>query len=999
MEDCNTDLASNSESQGTGTSNIDAGPTGPSVDSQKDSQGSYSQPKTLIDAALEFLAVASNESLISAFVVLLAIIYIVFGQLGLLLIGVCLGVVFHASWEGSYHQTENNAPLSRNVNRRKELALELAGRLLEIPVSNSRRLSIQDGETKGSEIPLELDHEYPTFRPETAAALQSLTHAILANYVKYWYDPILPSEPKFALSCQKTLSDFIVSVSGHLSQKRTADTFTQFITNSSSMMIVFLNELSAAYQSSGNQQLSPEQVVKQYLEVSPDCSLANVLSRKQQQKKFNMLAEDILSTFLDKKAYECDVMRTFLREVLSGIVLESMVSNLSRPETINSWILYLLRDGEPEIMSAIDAGIEGSKTQNADLAESRTATGHSTLNTTGDDGNPTQAVSTIAREGSILQNQETAIASLIDKHLSIDTPTHDGRQIQPTISNNIDDSTNLLHQETYSAAELHQLEQNNGQLATGLVELTTEQRQPRPSPAERRSIETTEAPQLSLHGAWVSVDDGSSAGERDTLRSKPTSDYFLQIEPSSSRFPGWMIFRKYADFESLHETIEAIARLNDVRGFREKHTMLPAWKGQTKKMLARSLEQYLQDALRHEILAESPRMKRFLEKDGSFGIDPSPEPTAKLGFSFRSQTALENVGKGVLGALTQAPKGVAGSGKAVLDGVTNVFGTVAGTSKRFSNIPAENGSLMRNISVNTKSDGSHATQDTNASRSEPKLAGPNTSNSHVMSPTMEGTQSPPQGTSMESFFKNSPSSAEGVGSFPALATPELTDASSESHAARDEKIHAENNEHTQNSMDQEGHALGLLKSPVKSSMRNPLPGDVDTSCGPSNSPITCEETQMAVELIFAVINELYTLSSAWNIRRTFLNAAKSYILRPSSPHLENIRALLQESMIEAHTSDEAIGSYISKMRENVLPTDQEQALWPSPPDEAEKQRLRETARKVFIQKGIPQALTSIMGAAASREALEKVFDCLQVDLVARGFVFALLLQAMKAIML
>ena len=46
---------------------------------------------------------------------------------------------------------------------------------------------------------------------------------------------------------------------------------------------------------------------------------------------------------------------------------------------------------------------------------------------------------------------------------------------------------------------------------------------------------------------------------------------------------------------------------------------------------------------------------------------------------------------------------------------------------------------------------------------------------------------------------------------------------------------------------------------------------------------------------------------------------------------------------------------------------------------------------------MPQALTSVMGAAASGEALGRVFDCLQVPEVARGLVFALVLQGVRAL--
>ena len=104
-------------------------------------------------------------------------------------------------------------------------------------------------------------------------------------------------------------------------------------------------------------------------------------------------------------------------------------------------------------------------------------------------------------------------------------------------------------------------------------------------------------------------------------------------------------------------------------------------------------------------------------------------------------------------------------------------------------------------------------------------------------------------------------------------------------------------------------------------------------------------------------------------------------------------------MIDANTSDEAVAEYLTKLRENALPTEAELNAWPPPPSDEEKERLRETARRLFVQRGLPQALMSVMGAAASREALEKVFDCLQVENIARGLAFSVLMQAVRAVIL
>jgi hypothetical protein len=151
-----------------------------------------------------------------------------------------------------------------------------------------------------------------------------------------------------------------------------------------------------------------------------------------------------------------------------------------------------------------------------------------------------------------------------------------------------------------------------------------------------------------------------------------------------------------------------------------------------------------------------------------------------------------------------------------------------------------------------------------------------------------------------------------------------------------------------------------------------------------------------IELFFAVINELYTLSSAWTLRRTLLNAEKTFLLRPGNPQLASITTLLQETL-DSSTSDEGLASQLRKIRENALPTEEELKKWPEAPGEDEKERLRIKARKLLVERGMPSALTSVMGQAASGEALGRVFDCLQEPRVARGVMFGLVLQGLRAV--
>lgn len=806
------------------------------------------------------------------------------------------------------------------------------------------------------------------------------------------------------------LTDFITSISSHLARKRTADTFLAFLTNSSSMIIVFLNELSTAFETTSST-AAPEQTVSRYLELFPESSLANVLADQQQRKKLNMIADDILSSFLDQKAYSCYILRDFLREVLAGVIFQSMMSNFSRPEFINGWIIHLLSEGESEIMNAIDAGVEGARSQGVTAPKGSDLKNISDMNTAGSVENDPQVLPQTTGGQSNHSDKATEEAIKEAKRLSAMIAAQDSQRqdLQQTINEDRRDSVPDGTDDSSSAEALDQVDDSvsgNDKHILDTSESLFQRKQRRLSsspsiPSSSRSTsEIIQEPTLILHGAFVSVNVESEPGEKTLIRSKPTSNYLIQVEPTSTRFSGWMTFKKYADFESLHETLEAISRLNKLWGFTETHPTLPTWKGNTRQALAQELARYLKDALQHESLAESEKMKRFFDKDNRLGTDPAGSST-RTGFSFPSQATFENVGKGVLGALANAPKGVAGGSKAVLGGVTGVFGNVGGNGKRTSRSFADQ---ARNFESNEPFPAETEQARNSGAR---KISLDLTSGSkHHTSPVQFTEKKYPSTRSSCSSFSSSNDASLSQNARSGRSTEAVSSAVSLAADGLDAGVNplssnfCPSNEPPSHGLEQKVSAIGpqYRQAEVMDSHQQATP-DIRAAGALVDKAITNEETQIAVELIFAVINELYTLSSAWNIRRTLLNAAKSYILRPGSPTLETIRILLQDSMINANTSDETIGTYLTKLRENALPTEIEMRSWPPPPSEDEKERLRENARKLLVQKGLPQALTSVMGAVASREALEKIFDCLQVETIARGFVFTILLQVLRAVII
>lgn len=838
--------------------------------------------------------------------------------------------------------------------------------------------------------------------------------------------------------------------------------FTNFVINSTSIFIVFLSELSNALMAPSMSDLSSSDALEIYLEENPNSNLSNLLNINQQKRKLDSMADDLLQMFLDAKAYNCEPVRTFLKQVLAGLAFEMTLQSCSKPEWINGWIVFLLEEGEPELMNAIDAGVgqatakervtgsirqepknEVCSTQiHRSYVDSEDEGVSSRRRKTIDDDRPGMTTKDAAREakrlcelvaleeakkGHAFPNvrsappvMSTAATPIISSHSdligTLNTPISalkdDNEAATPAF-------TTVIAQPPAHFTTFDQI------LTPGDLPSLHD---------DGESIHELKLPQISLYNASISIFDDAQPGEKGKIRSKPTVDYLLQIESASSKQPGWMIARKYTDFETLHEVIRRISVISGVTAFTRRHSDIPGWKNQTKESLRQSLEQYLREALSHIELADSEGMKRFLEKDQG----PSPGGSSKGVLGFPTPAAFENMGKGMLDVLASAPKGAAGGGKFLLDGMSGVFSGQRKLvlPKRASLSPSSRpivaSSRVADPSLLSSASATEPDQDSQDnlrtqlyepdgnSAALPSLAETESDrfNSHsglggekiVKSNAFENrprsfSQLPPQSAMDLEKVNEAATLPKQQIHLPPLPSEIPDDYISETNSSRasislNDSATYRSNLSTASSVQspsQNATSAIIGAADANSSIRAASPPLSMKSKREMPPALTEQETSITVELIFAVIQELYTLSSAWNIRRALLTAAKSLLLRPGNPNLEAIRVLLHDTVIEANTTDAGLATHIQKLRENALPTTEELATWPPASTEYEQEQLRMKARKLLIEKGMPQALTSIMGAAATSEALGRVFDSLQVEKVARGVICAMMLQGIRAI--
>lgn len=990
------------------------------------------------DRALKFLSHASNETLGACLVGLGASTYFILGRVGLVVIGVAGGVVLHATWEGIRHDDRDEVIKTAEKDKRREAGIEVAKRLLDW--RNDARTAEEQADSVKILANQALD--FSSFGPETAAALNTFTDAVIKDYVHYWYDSTLPEEGTFPMACRRTFTAFILSFSGHLQRKRPADAFLDFVTNASSIIIVLLNELSVALNASPNS--TAEEAIASYLKMKPDCSLSYMVDQNAHKAKLAESAEDIIQAYLDPKSYNCPPAHAFLKQVMAQLVLGSTVTLCSRPEWINEWIVYGLEESETtkEVMNMVDAGVEGRakvtptteqqevKSKNESV-ESKAASAHKRKMSRAEEAmdeamkEAQRLTQLMIEEDRRRAEEESGVREVMTASGDISDSTTQG-VVTPTSSQ----SDRERKSGDVSAPESPFTEEST--LARESNQFTSfDQLVPQAPPTALADTPVKPRPQtaiLTLLNANISIFDDSVPGERTTNKAKPTLDYLIQIEPANSIFPGWMIARKYADFETLHEVLRRISVITGVR-FVEAHAELPKWRGNTKANLRADLEKYLTDAVRYQPLAESEGMKRFLEKDQ--GLSKSPSGAVK-GFGWPTPDAFGKLGGDMMNVLTKAPKQVAGGGKAVLGGVA---GLVGGSGKKANQSQTSLGRTATNPTNESPVTPSHShRQSTTFAQSvmtDSYLgslgdSGESEENSRIDTrPTSVRRGSGATTSSFDTKSKQSPavsrpgsiiSQRESVLSAEAsprnsMSQPRPSDLSiSETinlppppsempadYGAPAPLTRGSTDTFRSSKLDQ-----GLAQS-AELDRQPDEPGTDAASTATAakvKAPLSERETSAAVELMFAVITELYTLSGAWQIRRTLLTAAKTFLLRPGNPQLSSIRDLLQSSLLDSNLSDSGIAHQVYKMRENGLPTEEELKVWKRdyPEKTAEqKEELRIKARKLLVSKGMPQALTSVMGAAASGEALGKVFDCLQVPEISRGLIFGLMLQALRVV--
>ncbi|RPB14823.1 hypothetical protein P167DRAFT_572104 [Morchella conica CCBAS932] len=992
---------------------------------------------TIAEAAthvLDFLQHATPETLGGVMLGSTVVLYVIFGSFGLLFVGVIGGVVLHASLE--------NMRASGKKGHRVDVLEWLDKRMAGVK-GDGALASPPPGSENGSEKSTgghkrfarsQRVVDFSSLPPETGAAFTDLADAVTRDYVRWWFSPILPTDESFPMACRQTLVQTLYNMHSHLSQKCAKDTFLLFLVSTSNTFIVFFRELAQTAQTS----------IGTYVEEYPSSALAQLVDRREQKRKLKMAADDIVTSFVPADATSCDPIRTFLTEIIAGVVLEKLVDKFSSAEWINSTIVYLLeKETQPEILQKIDIGeatLAVNDTRVSAAAEAQKAKRIS------------RAEEEMERAMREAQELNAMIAEEEAKRVSGDFGP--GRDANGNTSGSTSSNGSSINLNSDNASIRSSSDNGSSRPPTIVEEPISPSAEPgtftsfdqllspspTPSPVQpidplyRANVTISDLTPPSETKVFDPFSGGAFTAPADRpLRSKPTSAvYLIQIEPGVSTVPGWILTRKFTDFETLHEVLRRISNISGLESFTHSHSELPTWRGGTKEALRNQLERYINDALKERVLAESEGMKRFLEKDSeaSNGGNKAPSPGGAfggLGKNWPNPQAFAKMGGGMLDALTKAPQGAAEGGKSLFGGVF-MKRALNGENRR----QTLDVSSLRQLGRSDTSLQIENEAPVKPEEEEPVVKVNNRQSFPARRSSLMG-MGRVQKTEKEGYIQLEIPSVDGDGpGFVSLPPPpsdmpddydsDAAPARTRSGSAASSLLRPEPETTTSRTRAASAAAAFLVPtqaplSPVPPSppliCTTPPPMDPPTSPTPpapsapatsskpkpTTEPLTESETIFAVEIFFAIISELYTLSSAWLFRRSLLNVAKNILLRPGNATLESIRVLIQETVIDANTADAAIAGYVKKITKNGFPTKEERAAWPPVVEmsDDEKSELREKARRLVGERGMPEALKGLMGAGASRECWGVVFDALQERGVARGVVTGLVVEGVRGV--
>ncbi|CAJ0840408.1 20112_t:CDS:2, partial [Entrophospora sp. SA101] len=454
---------------------------------------------------------------------------------------------------------------------------------------------------------------------------------------------------------------------------------------------------------------------------------------------------------------------------------------------------------------------------------------------------------------------------------------------------------------------------------------------------------------MDLTGVSIKMCEVSESRFNNIIYSKKNLAYMIEVEQPGST--GWIMTRSFADFEAMH-----IALVNEFPKA-EKVTM-PRLMLKKNYDACQDLQRYLNILLSDSTLAKSDPLQKFMKRDGL--------PNEELSLPKSKRT------RGL--SILSIPKSM------------SMVNLVAGVNNIANNLQITDSGGNRRNSLEKKKFGfdfslqKSFSEITSRKPIEPSL-------SQLSQPPL--LSDPPKKT-IENFERLLPSSpienglterSDEIFKFKKIAhsakpsvdsnasswvsvtpTSSMNDSFSGQINSNDSndsnRITTRNNDNSHiSSYEDDNHSKN--NSVSKSKTNRP------------NKVLTGQEIDILIDTVFAIVEEIFDLSmkSQWHLRKTVLSVLREVVRRSYTD------AIRQSFLINIHklTTEENVASMIDDFKNSFWPNGVWEESGPTRTEE-EKIQTKETAKRLLLQKAMPESLLRVMGYENSRVMVNRLVD-------------------------
>ena len=449
----------------------------------------------------------------------------------------------------------------------------------------------------------------------------------------------------------------------------------------------------------------------------------------------------------------------------------------------------------------------------------------------------------------------------------------------------------------------------------------------------------------------VEVTDVSQNEQNNEFVNSKNLELMIAIEEDGS--PGWMLFRRWNEFEKLDNALQRSFPNAGTATFPKAY--LPSLKFKKSSDVCALLSAYIKTLLIDPRYSESPLVINFLKKE-------------KTGASAKSSSKLFD--------LTQPSKTFTQFSKAVTD---------IGVNKKRLSFP---GPLKINKSPNISKENVHKPKISDEKINELDDDIPDQT-SHVNQAYHKDSQ---DSTSENVYRKNSNK----------IEKEENTD-----NDDRKLSMESEQNGNSDSQGDKENEKVeNIVESPIeenKNENENENEGnDVNTPMPTTNNDMnsksaTCnindEDLNLVLNSIFSILEEAYQLSGQqWSLRRGFFRVLER-VIRTS--YSQTVRMALQ-SIVEGVTDVKNISQILNMIKDGLWPPPQRE--WIKSEDNErtneDKENAKNMARKLLVENK-PRALSGAMGDNATKDAVILLHELFQDPIFCKEITTLLALDLLR----